>query len=61
MTTGAVSVLLIGAVLGDSDQERTWGRAIGRLSMKAEALSAGVDSPITVSVAYHVDGRAHAQ
>lgn len=58
MTVNAVPVLLVGAVLGDSDLESmAWSRSIGTISREAEAMSAGLDSPMRVNVVYHVDGR----
>ena len=50
--------LAVGAVLGDSDAESmAWSRAIGALSMRVQELREGVDAPVRLSVAYHVDGR----
>lgn len=53
-----VPALAVGAVLGDSDSgSMAWSRAIGDLSMRVQRLREGVDAPIRLSVAYHVDGR----
>ena len=58
MTTRGMPVLSIGAVLGDSDADSMmWSRAIGALSSQVQTMRDGVDSPVRLSVAYHVDGR----
>lgn len=51
-------VVSVGAILGDSDAESmAWARLIGALSEQVQASVAGVSSPVSVSIAFHVDGR----
>jgi hypothetical protein len=53
-----VPALAIGAVLGDSDAgNMAWSRAIGALSLQAQERRQGVNAPVRLNVAYHVDGR----
>lgn len=53
-----VEAITIGAILGDSDSgSMVWSRAIGELSREVRGLAEGVDSPVGLSIVYHVDGR----
>lgn len=53
-----IPVLAIGAVLGDSDADSmVWSRAIGVLAAQATRMGAGVESPVQISIQFHVDGR----
>ena len=57
LTMQTVPAIYVGAIMGDSDSESIWGRAIGELSGEVEGLSKGVVSPVGLSIVYHVDGR----
>ena len=58
MTSESRSILLIGAILGEGGAvSALWREAIGRLSVEAEALGAGMRSEVNVNVVFHVDGR----
>ncbi|MCR1783955.1 hypothetical protein KVF89_15545 [Nocardioides carbamazepini] len=50
--------IAVGGVLGDSDSKSlNWARAIGELSRQVEHAQAATDSPLRLSIEFHVGGR----